>query len=241
LTVARLRAHYCTVFKTSAAESRDSHAWDMYAAERADIHAFLASLTPAQWNEPSLCEGWRVRDVAVHLLVDEPLEQLGIVRSFAKAATFKFSVHRINEWWIAQNRGRPTPEIVAAFDGPWHPGKISKMLGPKTGIRAVVIHHQDMRRVLGIPRVVPEERVRAALDVVLTPRGSTNLGSCDRAAGLRLQADDINWSWGSGPEVTGSAEAILMAVAGRPAALADLSGEGFPVLAGRVPQPLAAG
>jgi hypothetical protein len=46
----------------------------------------------------------------------------------AKAATFKFSVHRINEWWIRRNRERPTPEIVAAFDGPWRPGKISKML-----------------------------------------------------------------------------------------------------------------
>jgi uncharacterized protein (TIGR03083 family) len=125
-------------------------------------------------------------------------------------------------------------EIVAAFDGPWHPGKISKRLGPVTAIRAVVIHHQDMRRALGILRVVPEERVRAALDVVLTPRGSTNLGSCQRAAGLRLRADDIEWSRGSGPEVTGPAEAILMAVAGRPAALADLSGEGLPALAGRV-------
>jgi O-methyltransferase involved in polyketide biosynthesis len=38
--------------------------------------------------------------------------------------------------------------------------------------------------------------------------------------------------WGNGPEVTGTAEAILMAVAGRPAALADLSGDGLPVLAG---------
>ena len=229
------------MFKTVAAESRHSHAWDMYAAERADIHAFLASLTPAQWNEPSLCEGWRVRDVAVHLLVDEPLERPGVVRSFALAAAFKFSVHRIPQRWITRNRERPVPEIVAAFDGPWRPGKISKMLGPVTAIRAAVIHHQDMRRALGIPRVVPDERVRAALDVVLTPRGSTNLGSCQRAAGLRLRADDIDWSSGSGPEVTGPAEAILMAVAGRPAALADLSGEGLPVLAGRVTQPRGAG
>jgi uncharacterized protein (TIGR03083 family) len=213
----------------------------MYAAERADIHALLASLTPAQWNEPSLCEGWRVRDVAVHLLVDEPVEQLGVVRSFAKAATFKFSVHRINQWWITRNRERPVAEIVAAFDGPWLPGKISKRLGPSTAIRAVVIHHQDMRRALGILRVVPEERVRAALDVVLTPQGSTNLGSCQRAEGLRFRADDIEWSQGSGPEVTGPAEAILMAVAGRPAALADLSGEGLPVLVGRVTQPRVAG
>lgn len=229
------------MFKTVAAESRDSHAWDMYAAERADIHAFLASLTPAQWDEPSLCEGWRVRDVAVHLLVDGPVEQLGVVRAFARAATFKFSVHRINQWWITRNRERPVTEIVAAFDGPWRPGRISKLLGPKTGIRAMVIHHQDMRRALGIPRVVPGERVRAALDMVLTRFGSTNLGSSQRAAGLRLHADDIDWSWGSGPEVTGPAEAILMAVAGRPSALADLSGDGLPVLAARATEPRGAG
>jgi hypothetical protein len=46
---------------------------------------------------------------------------------------------------------------------------------------------------------------------------------------------------GQRPEVTGPAEAILMAVAGRPAVLAGLSGEGLPVLAGRVTQPRAAG
>jgi uncharacterized protein (TIGR03083 family) len=207
----------------------------MYAAERADIHAFLSSLTPAQWDEPSLCQGWRVRDVAVHLLVDEPLEQLGVVRAVAKAATMKFSVHRINEWWVARNRERPTPTIVTAFDGPWRPGRISKMLGPQTGIRAVVIHHQDMRRALAIPRVVPAERVRAALDMVLTPFGSTNLGSAERAAGLRLQADDIDWSWGDGPEVTGPAEALLLAVAGRPAASAPAGGGGPP---GRTSRPV---
>lgn len=225
------------MFKKTAASSLDSRSWDMYAAERSDVRDFLASLTPEQWNEPSLCRGWRVRDVAVHLLVDEPLEQLGVVHALVKAATFRFSVHRINEWWIARNRDRATSTIVAAFDGPWHPGGISKMLGPGTGMRAMVIHHQDMRRALEVPRAIPEERLRAALDVVLTRRGSTNLGSCERATGLRLQADDINWSWGNGPEVRGTAEAILMAVAGRPSVLADLSGEGLPVLAERVSWP----
>ncbi len=45
----------------------------------------------------------------------------------------------------------------------------------------------------------------------------------------------------SGPEVTGPAEATLMAVAGRRSALADLSGDGLPVLAGRVTVPRGAG
>lgn len=62
----------CTRHRACAAKLDQ---WRIYAAERADVHDFLASLTPAQWDEPSLCEGWRIRDVAVHLLVDEPVEQ----------------------------------------------------------------------------------------------------------------------------------------------------------------------
>lgn len=211
----------------------------MYAAERADVHDFLASLTAAQWDEPSLCDGWRIRDVAVHLLVDEPVEQLGLPLALARAAWFRFSVHRINDWWVQRNRDRPTSNIIAAFSDAWQPGRISKLLGPATGVRAMVIHHQDMRRPLGMPRIVPEDRLRTALDVVLTPRGSTNLGSYQRGSGLRLQANDIDWSWGDGPTVLGPAESILMAVAGRPGTLAELSGPGLPALASRMQPPAA--
>jgi uncharacterized protein (TIGR03083 family) len=211
--------------------------WRMYAEERADIHDFLASLSPEQWNAPSLCAGWQVRDVAVHLLVDGAVQQLGVPRALVMAARFRFSVHRINSWWMERNRGRPTDSIVADFAGPWRPGKVSDRLGPEVGVRATVIHHQDMRRPLGMPRVIPDERLRTALDVILTPRGSTNLGSFERSQGIALRATDVDWSWGQGPEVSGPAESILMALAGRPSALADLAGEGIPALAGRVGAP----
>lgn len=211
--------------------------WRIYAAERASVHEFLASLTPAQWDAPSLCQGWRIRDVAVHLLVDEPVEQLGLPVALLKAAWFRFSVDRINDWWIRRNHDRPTGSIVAAFDGPWQPGRISKLLGPRTAVRAMVIHHQDMRRPLGMHRVVPQEPLRATLDVILTARGSTNLGSFERSSGLRLQATDIDWSWGDGPAVLGPAEAILMAVSGRRDALGELSGPGLPILARRTQIP----
>ena len=42
-----------------------TQSWRMFEEERADIHDFLASPEPEQWDAPSLCEGWRVRDVAV--------------------------------------------------------------------------------------------------------------------------------------------------------------------------------
>ena len=211
-----------------------TQSWRMYEEERADIHDFLASLEPEQWDAPSLCESWRVRDVAVHLLVDGPIEEIGASRALVKAATLRFSVHRVNGWWVEHNHDQPTDSVVAAFGGPWRPGWVSRRLGPAIGMRATVIHHQDMRRPLGMAREIPEERLRAALDVILTPRGSTNLGSFERSKGVGLQATDLDWSWGEGLEVSGPAESILMALAGRPSALADLSGAGVATLAGRV-------
>jgi uncharacterized protein (TIGR03083 family) len=225
------------MYKTQGRSAAQLDPWRIYAAERADVHDFLASLTPAQWDAPSLCQGWRIRDVAVHLLVDEPVEQLGLPLALVKAAWFRFSVHRINDWWVRRNQDRPADSIVTAFAGAWQPGRISKLVGPRTSVRAMVIHHQDMRRPLGMRRAVPEERLRAALDVILTPQGSHNLGSFERGGGLRLQATDIDWSWGDGPTILGPAESILMAVAGRRGVIAELSGPGLPILASRIQTP----
>jgi uncharacterized protein (TIGR03083 family) len=225
------------MYKMQGRSAAQLDPWRIYAAERADVHDFLASLTPAQWDAQSLCQGWRIRDVAVHLLVDEPVEQLGLPLALVKAAWFRFSVRRINDWWVRRNRDRPASSIVTAFAGAWHPGRISKLVGPRTSVRAMVIHHQDMRRPLGMRRVVPEERLRAALDVILTPQGSHNLGSFERGNGLRLQATDIDWSWGDGPTILGPAESILMAVAGRHGIIAELSGPGLPILTSRIQMP----
>ena len=37
------------------------------AAERTELAAMLDDLSPAQWDAPSLCAGWRVREVAAHM------------------------------------------------------------------------------------------------------------------------------------------------------------------------------
>ena len=50
---------------------------------------------------------------------------------------------------------------------------------------------------------------------------------------LRLEATDIDWAHGSGPTVRGSAEALLLAMTGRTAALRHLDGDGVGALGGR--------
>lgn len=209
----------------------------MVTAERQDILAFLLGLTPDQWETPSLCEGWRIKDVVAHLLVDEPVQSGMIRRVLPLLAKDRFSIDRINGDWIAQNRLRDPGSIVEAFqeDSLRGVGVIGRLLGPAVALRALVIHHQDMRRPLHIERAVPSDRLVATLDALLSWKGSISIGSRPRAEGLRLRAVDVAWSRGQGPEVFGPGEAIVLALAGRRVALEDLDGEGKVVLAGRVP------
>jgi uncharacterized protein (TIGR03083 family) len=96
----------------------------------------------------------------------------------------------------------------------------------------LVIHQQDIRRPLGMPRSYPEDALRSSLDLCTTRSG--NIFVIDRrfrlGRGLRLVATDLEWTIGKGPEVRGTAEAILMAIAGRRALLSDLDGDGVRVI-----------
>jgi len=42
--------------------------------ERADFAAFLATLSPQQWQAPTLCAGWLVRDVVAHVISYDDLD-----------------------------------------------------------------------------------------------------------------------------------------------------------------------
>ena len=215
-------------------ELSDIDAWAGVRDERVDVLALLRSLEPQQWDAPSLCAGWRVRDVAAHLLIDAAVEEIGRTRFVAKMAWNRFSVDRVNAWWVERNASVPTSSIVDRFERSLEPGWLSRRAGPTNQLRASVIHHQDMRRPLGLDRVIPPERLRTVLDAVLTKMGSAGVGSVKRAHGLRLRATDVDWGHGEGPEVAGPGEAILMSLTGHAVALDDLCGAGLDELATRL-------
>jgi uncharacterized protein (TIGR03083 family) len=107
--------------------------------------------------------------------------------------------------------------ITAGFDG-------------KIALTDGMIHQQDIRRPLGIPRAIDPERLRVALEFA---KYAPRLLGALHARGVRLVATDMDWSHGRGPEVRGSGEALLMAMAGRSDALKDLTGPGKDKLAQR--------
>lgn len=55
-----------------------------------------------------------------------------------------------------------------------------------------------------------------------------------RVEGVRLVADDLDWSHGQGPEVRGSAEVVLLVLTGRPVGPHELTGPGAAQLSSRL-------
>lgn len=202
----------------------------MHDEENADLSAYLHTLSPEDWDRPSLCEGWRVRDVVGHILDGNELNLLTLP---VRLARYGFSSDRSGRAYsIARAEGRPVEELLRDFDArdPW--AGSCRVFPPKLTLLDRLAHHQDIRRALGHPRAVPADRLRAVLDV--TPRLGTVFGARRRTKGLRFEADDVAWTWGDGPVVQGPGEALFMAMLGRADALPDLSGDGRATFAGRL-------
>lgn len=208
----------------------DDAARRLHDAENADFSAYLHTLDEADWNRPSLCDGWRVRDVVGHILYGNELKLWTLPLRLAR---YGFSSDRSGKAYsIARAEGRSPSELLDAFDGrdPW--AGTCRVFPPRLTLLDRLVHHQDIRRALGHPRSIPPERLVTVLDAAPTLRSV--FGARRRTTGLRLQATDLEWSWGAGPEVSGTAEALLMTMLGRAQPLDELSGAGLGTFADRV-------
>jgi uncharacterized protein (TIGR03083 family) len=199
--------------------------------ENADFSAFLHTLPPEDWERPSLCVGWRVRDVVGHILYGNGLK----LRTLPwKLARFGFNSDRSGSYYSIKRAEGLTPEqLLADFDNrdPWK--GTSSVFPDRLNLMDRLVHHQDIRRALDRPRDVPIERTAPLLPFL--PKLGQVFRSKRRMKGLRFEATDTDWSWGAAgaPLVRGPAEAILMSTLGRGQALIDCEGDGVPVLRDR--------
>lgn len=196
--------------------------------ERADLADLLATLTPAQWNAPSLCAGWRVRDVVAHMFSYERLGPARLVGRFLRAGLLP---DRVNARGVALYSAVHTDDLLALVKDHLHPRGLTAGFGGKIALTDGLIHHQDIRRPLGLPREIPTQRLQTALEF---GRTATTIGAKKRIRGLTLAATDIDWSAGEGPTVEGPGESLLMAMAGRHSVTSELTGPGQPTLAARL-------
>jgi uncharacterized protein (TIGR03083 family) len=195
--------------------------------ERAEFAAFLATLTPEQWDAPTLCTAWRVRDVVAHVIGYDLEGMTGFVRVMAGAG---LSPDRANQRVVDDLRDLEPWGLLDLVRRYETPAGLPSRFGGRIALTDGAIHQQDIRRPLGLPREFPPERLRAVLDFAMV---APPVRAFVRTRGLRLVATDLDWSSGRGTEVHGPGEALLMAAAGRPEALDELEGPGLGVLAGR--------
>lgn len=196
--------------------------------ERADLADLLETLGPEQWDVPSLCHGWRVRDVVAHLISYEEHDVRDLVRRLRAA---RFRLGQLNDVGLAEYRDLHPDDLIAFLRQHLEPKGATARFGGRVGLVDGLVHHQDIRRPLRIPRKIPEERLRYALPFAVT---APPLRGFWHARGVRLVATDLDWSHGRGPEARGTAEAVLMVLAGRATAARDLAGPGTDVLVNRL-------
>jgi uncharacterized protein (TIGR03083 family) len=193
--------------------------------ERVEFASFLQGLTPEQWDSPTLCDRWRVREVAVHTVSYDELSTAGLVGRFLKG---RLNTDRINAIGVADYSDRSPEQITVLIRSYAQPHGLTGGFGGKIALTDGMVHQQDIRRSIGLPRTIDPERLRTALNFA---RFAPTIRGAWRARGVRLVANDLDWSHGRGPEVRGPGEALLMAMAGRRAALDDLDGPGKAKLA----------
>ncbi|MGY1986354.1 maleylpyruvate isomerase family mycothiol-dependent enzyme [Blastococcus sp. SYSU DS0669] len=198
--------------------------------ERRGLAAMLSGLTAEQQAAPSLCSGWTVHDVAAHLVV--PLE-VSTRRFLLAMLVCRGSFDRANVRVTREQARRPFAELVEVLHRKADSRFTPPGAGPEAPLTDLLVHGVDIRRPLGIPRDIPEPRLRTSL-TYLADGGFVPRGALD---GLRFEAADLDWAHGSGRPVHGDADALLLAMSGRTTALDDLDGGGVPVLRARLAPP----
>jgi uncharacterized protein (TIGR03083 family) len=199
---------------------------DLAYEERRDLATYLRTLSDADWQAPTLCTEWTVKDVVAHVVSYEELGVFGLLQRFARGR-----IVRANEVGVQDFATYSPAELMDFLEAHLRPQGLTSGFGGMIGLVDGTVHHQDIRRALGHPRTIPAERLERILPTI---PGNPRLGAGRRIRGLHLRATDVTWEHGSGTEVLGTGEALLMAMTGRPAAVEELDGPGRPTLAARL-------
>ncbi|MFC4148178.1 maleylpyruvate isomerase family mycothiol-dependent enzyme [Micromonospora mangrovi] len=193
---------------------------DAVAAERREQVELLDELRPEQWDAPTLCDGWRVREVVAHTTV--PF-RTSLGRTMIDLARARGSINRMADRVARRDAARLSAERLLAslrenLTHPWTPlGG-----GPHGALSHHVIHGLDITVGLGLDRRVPPDRVAVVLDG-MSPKKVSFFGV--DLTGTRLEATDLDWQHGEGVPVRGLAQDLLLVLCGRRLPPGRLSGE----------------
>lgn len=186
---------------------------------RRELADVLAALPAESWDAPTLCAGWRVREVVAHVTM--PF-QYSTGRFLAELVRSGMRLHRMTDRCARRDAAVPAADLVAAVrdnaTNRWRP--------PGGGYEGAlihdVIHGLDITVPLGVDRPIPAQRLRTVLDGVTKPGSRKHFGV--DLTGIELRADDLDWSFGTGTTVSGPARDLALLLCGRAVPVGRLAG-----------------
>jgi uncharacterized protein (TIGR03083 family) len=196
---------------------------DLQTAVAVELRALadlLDSSGDAQWDTPSLCAGWRVREVVAHMTMPARYPE---DRFLAELRRYGSDFGRLSNEIASRDAELPTSELVANLRS-----EVMRRWTPPGGgshgaLNHVVIHGLDVTVPLGVPRRTPDETIRIVLDDLTAGGVHERFGTT--IEGRTLQATDLDWSYGSGPALRGAAEDLALILCGRTLPPGHCSGE----------------
>lgn len=203
--------------------------WRVIEQERLAIADLLDGLSDDQWEAPSLCAGWRVRDVAAHLTTVCLPPSAGSL--FTDLLRARGSFHRLNTLATQRRAARPTQQLVGDLRRCAASRKIPVVSNERNVLFDLLVHGQDIAMPLGLELAMPVDA--AAVGATRVWEMGWPFWAKRRLRGLRLTATDVEWAVGAGAEVRGPISVLLLLLTGRVSAAAPLlSGVGVAQLTG---------
>lgn len=188
----------------------DAELQPVVAAEYLALADLVDSATQAQWDTPSLCAGWRVREVIAHMTMAARYPE---DKFMAELSRCEFDFGRLSNEIASRDAGLPTRELLVNLRS-----EVMQHWTPPGGgyhgaLNHVVIHGLDVTVPLGVPRRSPDDTIRIVLDDLT--RGGVHQHFGTHIDGHHLEATDLDWSYGSGPALCGAAEDLALLLCGR--------------------------
>ena len=200
----------------------DEAYWDAVRSMRLSIADLLDELSPAEWDAASLCQGWRVRDVAAHVAL---VPRITTWQMMSVAPRAGFNPHRINTILAVRHGSTPPDQIITTLRDHAAGRGTARVLNSRDALFDVIVHSQDIAVPLGRDLPVPADFTRQGLQRVWDMGWPFNARR--RLAGLTLSATDTDWTAGTGRQVSGTALSLLLLLTGRTStAVGQLQGPG---------------
>jgi uncharacterized protein (TIGR03083 family) len=190
----------------------DSQIWAYIDEQRADLADFLDSLTPEQWETPSLCPGWTVRQAAAH--ITQSSTNWGRLSFELLRSGFRFNALTLR---MARDDQRKPEEITAALRAMVGGRRRPPGTAVADPLADVLVHGQDIAVPLGLPRTMPVPAAVIAAERLWKMGFPFNARK--RFPNITFTATDADFSVGDGDVVRGPIQDIVMTLSGRRAGL----------------------